>query len=174
MGKGYFSPLAFAISIAGHVVLLAVMFSFGSSKPAVEEAQKPAEAESAESGEERQAEREPAGRATAVDEESPKPIVDERPKPVVENRNVPEKNPIPAPVVARDKKKPAERADEPKEPEAPRRSVIAYTVKKGDSLTALAKRSSCTMTELAKLNGKSVKALSNLRIGQKIKLPKAD
>ena len=49
--------------------------------------------------------------------------------------------------------------------------VKLYVVKRGDTLTALAKECGLTVQELATLNGKSVKKLSNLWVGQKIKLP---
>jgi LysM repeat protein len=49
-----------------------------------------------------------------------------------------------------------------------------YVVKRGDTLTALAKECGLTVQELATLNGKSVKKLSNLWVGQKIRLPAAE
>lgn len=45
-----------------------------------------------------------------------------------------------------------------------------YEVKKGDTLTAVAKRFGCTNAELAKLNGVSIKEMANLKVGQKIKV----
>ena len=172
--KGYLSPFGFAISIAGHVVLLVLLLSFGSSKPEVAEAPKPAVEETPEPAETEPAKTVETQPAKTV--EAPvKPVDEPVPvKPVVADRTLPEERPVPPPKVVREKKKPVEQVKEPKEPEAPRRGVITYTVKKGDSLTALAKGAACTVSELAKLNGKTVKALSNLRVGQKIKLPKAD
>ena len=49
-----------------------------------------------------------------------------------------------------------------------------YVVKKGDTLTAIAKRCGMTLAELAKLNGSSVQKLSNLKIGQKLKVKTAE
>ena len=46
----------------------------------------------------------------------------------------------------------------------------SYVVKSGDTLTALAKGCDSTPAELAKLNGVSLKELSDLKVGQKIKL----
>ncbi len=48
-------------------------------------------------------------------------------------------------------------------------NTINYVVVAGDSLTRIAKRHKCTVTELAKLN--NIKPNSGLRIGQRIKLP---
>ena len=45
-----------------------------------------------------------------------------------------------------------------------------YTIKSGDNLTMLAKRANLTTTELAALNGKTVKELSRLYIGQRIRI----
>jgi len=48
--------------------------------------------------------------------------------------------------------------------------MTTYVVKKGDSLTSIAKECGCTPAELAKLNGKTYKAFSKLWVGQKIKI----
>lgn len=48
--------------------------------------------------------------------------------------------------------------------------VKEYVVKKGDNLTLIARRSGCSLEELAKLNNTTVKKLSNLWVGQKIKV----
>ncbi len=47
-----------------------------------------------------------------------------------------------------------------------------YVVKKGDTLTGLAKKAGCTVSEAARRNGKSVKDLANLKVGQRIRLPR--
>ncbi len=52
-------------------------------------------------------------------------------------------------------------------PAAPQ--TIDYVVSAGDSLTRIAKRHKCTVTELAKLN--NLKPTSGLFIGQRLKLP---
>ena len=49
-----------------------------------------------------------------------------------------------------------------------------YVVKKGDHLSVLAQKFDCTMSDLAKLNGTTKEKLSNLKVGQKIKVPAQD
>ena len=58
------------------------------------------------------------------------------------------------------------------EKDAPKTAVETYVVKKGDMLTHIAQDCNTTIQELAKLNGTTVKKLSNLRVGQKIKIPR--
>ena len=48
--------------------------------------------------------------------------------------------------------------------------TVVYTVRRGDTLTKLAEKCGMSISELAKLNGKSVQRLSNLWVGQKIKI----
>ena len=48
--------------------------------------------------------------------------------------------------------------------------VELYTVKSGDNLTAISKMCGATFTELAAMNGTTVKKLANLRVGQVIKV----
>ena len=62
----------------------------------------------------------------------------------------------------------------PVRPTAADAGYVEYTVKSGDNLTVIAKRAGCTFTEIAAANGKSVKELTNLRVGQVIKLPKSE
>ncbi len=50
--------------------------------------------------------------------------------------------------------------------------VVTYVVKQGDNLTRIARACGSTVTELAELNGKPVKRLEKLWVGQKIKLPR--
>lgn len=45
-----------------------------------------------------------------------------------------------------------------------------YVVKAGDNLSKIAKLDDSTLAELAELNGKSIKELSKLMIGQKIRV----
>ena len=52
----------------------------------------------------------------------------------------------------------------------PVEKTIIYEVKKGDSLTSIAKSCGLTLSELAKLNGVPEKRLHKLFIGQKIKI----
>ena len=58
------------------------------------------------------------------------------------------------------------------EKDTPKAAVETYVVKKGDMLTHIAQDCNTTIQELAKLNGTTVKKLSNLRVGQKIKIPR--
>lgn len=107
----------------------------------------------------------------------PRPAVE---KPAVE-KPVVEKKVEPATPVKRTpppKALPAEKPGKDSKPANPPGKVSAggtyesYVVKKGDSLTQVAKRYDCTPAGLAKLNGVSLKKLANLKIGQKIKVPK--
>lgn len=61
-----------------------------------------------------------------------------------------------------------------KPPEAPLVDYEEYTVKRGDNLTTIARKFKSTTTELAALNGKTVAQLANLRVGQKIKVPRGE
>ena len=69
------------------------------------------------------------------------------------------------------KSKPTAKAREETEPNETS-AFETYVVKKGDSLTHIAQDCGCTIQELAKLNGSTLKKLSNLRVGQKIKIPR--
>ena len=50
--------------------------------------------------------------------------------------------------------------------------VVTYVVKQGDNLTKIARACGATVPELAELNGKPIKRLEKLWVGQKIKLPR--
>lgn len=58
------------------------------------------------------------------------------------------------------------------EKDAPSAAVETYVVRKGDILTHIAQDCNTTIQELAKLNGTTVRKLANLRVGQKIKIPR--
>ena len=58
------------------------------------------------------------------------------------------------------------------EKDTPKAAVETYVVKKGDMLTHIAQDCNTTIQELAKLNGTTVKKLANLKVGQKIKIPR--
>ena len=49
---------------------------------------------------------------------------------------------------------------------------VTYVVRRGDTLTGLARDTGCTLEQIARKNGKSVKALAQLKVGQRIKLPR--
>ena len=59
-------------------------------------------------------------------------------------------------------------------PERPSAKVETYVVKRGESLSSIAKELGCSLTELVRMNGGSLKKLSNLRVGQRIKVPRRD
>lgn len=50
--------------------------------------------------------------------------------------------------------------------------MVTYVVKQGDNLTKIARACGATVPELAELNGKPIKRLEKLWVGQKIKLPR--
>lgn len=85
--------------------------------------------------------------------------------------------PTEAPAAPSAVKAPSVEVREPKVKEAPKEvpgpsDLETYVVAKGDMLFRIAQDHGCTLQELAKLNGTTVKKLSNLRVGQKIKVPK--
>ncbi|MEG0895082.1 MAG: LysM peptidoglycan-binding domain-containing protein, partial [Oscillospiraceae bacterium] len=53
--------------------------------------------------------------------------------------------------------------------EAPKRSYVGYTVQKGDSFWAIARKHHCNMFKLAKINGKTI--FSIIRPGDVLKVP---
>lgn len=56
--------------------------------------------------------------------------------------------------------------------ESPAAGPVLYVVRQGDNLTRIARACGSTVAELAELNGKPVKRLEKLWVGQKIKLPR--
>ena len=90
------------------------------------------------------------------------------PCPVPRPESRPEPRPEPRPVTL-----PAARptpADEPAP--TPETEWVTYVVKKGDMLERLVKKAGCSLTEAARYNKTTVKKLSALKVGQRIKLPK--
>ena len=190
--SGVFSAQAILISLALHIVIVGGLYSFGTSgekppandvsvaKPEVAEPEKsPVEKPKAEPSPE------PKKVATESAEAKPQP---EKPKvkPAAPKVN-PDDKPAQIRIEPRQDDKlesdvPAKRAEAPetKDNPAPVKArtgsgkTKVYIVKRGDTLTALAKECGLTVGELAALNGKSVKKLSNLWVGQKIKLPAAE
>lgn len=51
-------------------------------------------------------------------------------------------------------------------------NLYVYTVKKGDNFTHIARDHGVAPEELARLNGKELKAFASVQVGQKIKAPK--
>ena len=127
----------------------------------------------------------------AADAASARPSNDERPEQAEVTEAKPEEKesapevakPVePKPVEPKPVVKPAEQKPaEPKESVKPvaeddsgnkaKPSPETHVVKKGETLSSIAKACGCTIAELAKLNGGSLKKLSNLRVGQRIKVP---
>ena len=54
----------------------------------------------------------------------------------------------------------------------PEKEWVTYVVKKGDMLERLVKKAGCSLSEAARYNKTTVKKLSALKVGQRIKLPK--
>lgn len=54
----------------------------------------------------------------------------------------------------------------------PEKEWVTYVVKKGDMLERLARKAGCSLSEAARYNKTTVKKLSALKVGQRIKLPK--
>lgn len=158
--KGTQWLIAIAISVALHVGLLVLLATWHAAGSPANRADivPPEPAESVSPAPE-------AGPATP--EESAKP----EPKPA---RTEPV--PAPKPVVS---PKPVAPVPEvtPTAGEKPGKAgtdVDTHVVKKGETLSSIAKACGCTLAELAKLNGASLKKLSNLRVGQKLKVPRAN
>ena len=125
----------------------------------------------------------------AADAASARPSDDEQTEQVAVSETKPEEK-EPVPEVAKPvERKPAEpkpvvKPAEPKESVKPvagedsgnkaNSTVETHVVKKGETLSSIAKACGCTIAELAKLNGASLKKLSNLRVGQRIKVPQGN
>jgi cell envelope opacity-associated protein A len=169
---GIFSVQAVLISLALHVVVVGGLFSLGrsDSEPATE------------------SEKITAKENSAVKEEaSEKSPTSEKPlekvqEPLVRQEILADKKPV---EIKMEPRKPGSaKADEPKKEsaggeakknESPKESdakvnTKVYVVKSGDTLTALARDCGLTISELAALNGTSVKKLSNLKVGQRLKI----
>jgi LysM repeat protein len=187
-GSGVFSVQAVLISLALHIVVVGGLYSFGTS------GEKPSAVDAPVSKSEvTETETSPVEKTEAERPETPKPKPDapeikkieiepkpEKPKDEtgggsvqiriepraddkpdggvpVKNVETPERNGNPAPADGK----------------AGDRTKV-YVVKRGDTLTALARECGVSVQELAALNGKSVKKFSALWVGQKIKIPAAE
>ena len=94
----------------------------------------------------------------------------------------PDREPVPGPdrrasgVVLPEERPPAQASGEPPvavpDPKAETVEWATYVVKRGDTLTGLVRDTGCTLEQVAQKNGKSVKALARLKVGQRIKLPR--
>lgn len=170
-----FSAQAVLISFVLHVVVVGTLFSLGrsQSKAELENGAKPA----AESPTQELADA--SGEKTKSSAES---VVEKpRAQQVASQTKAPEsavKTPSDAPVEIKiiPQKAQAAKTTPAKSDEnansAPKKDVQVYVVKSGDTLTALARGCGLTISELAALNGTSVKKLSNLKVGQKLKIVK--
>lgn len=108
----------------------------------------------------------------AVETDAQLPPAEPSAEPPVEAPAAPPAAPAAPPAV----KTPSVEVREPKVKEAPKgvsnpSELETYVVAKGDMLIRIAQDHGCSLQELAKLNGTTVKKLSNLRVGQKIKVP---
>ena len=174
------SPQAILVSLAIHAIVVGVLFSVGVSKDdSLQESAKnpPAQAVAEKVSPEKV-------------QETPSPDLEKKDEPQAEKkRETPEKEaPRKKPVEIRIEpeapaapKKPTAQKDSPLDKEAAEMPVedkpvktVPYVVKRGDTLTAIARDCGMTIPELAKLNGKTVKKLSDLKVGQRLKIPAKD
>ena len=195
--SGVFSAQAILISLALHIVIVGGLYSFGTSgekspandvsvvkpeiaRPEVAEPEKsPVEKPKAEPSPEpkkvatESAEAKPQPEKPKVKPAAPKVNPDDKPAQIrIEPR---QDDKLESDVSAKRAEAPAKKDDPPPAKDKPASGKTkVYVVKRGDTLTALAKECGLTVGELAALNGKSVKKLSNLWVGQKIKLPAAE
>lgn len=170
--------LAGVLSLAFHVVLLAVwsgLHSLTSDSPEPAAAA-PVPAVSQEIGPATPTPAAPPVRNAPSPEPSAPPVPPiSRPAPVSATPSWVDRAPLEEPArasaranppVSAQPVRPAQEASRPASDAAPK----YYVVKRGDNLTRIAARDGSTIAELAKLNGTTVKKLSNLWVGQKIRL----
>ena len=154
-----------AMSLVLHVVVLA-LFAWSSGDNAADAVRRPeptsAPTAAAPQPEPQESSSEPKEEPLAPKAE-PQPVVSPS-KPASKVRESVKDRETPKP-------KPTARVREEAEPNETS-AFETYVVKKGDSLTHIAQGCGCTIQELAKLNGSTLKKLSNLWVGQKIKIPK--
>lgn len=98
---------------------------------------------------------------------SQRPLVTDEKKPIAEKKPAVEKS-----VTTESKKPEVGKEPEPKPDEPDPVKTTIYVVKKGDTLTSVAKDHKCTVSTLARLNKTTAKKLANLRFGQQLKVPK--
>ena len=146
--------MAAGISFAFHAVLVVVLLSCNSAQEKKPSAPLPEQKVVETTGERPKADSSARKEwtETTPPEKTPVPQIPQQTTPERVSEKVPVKTPEKIP-----DKVPEQAAEEED-----------YVVQPGDTLSKIAKRYSCTLGDLAKLNGKSVKALSALHPGQKI------
>ena len=169
-GKSLSWVVAFALSLAAHVLLVSVWVSLGSDdEPASPPAGRPQETASRP-----EPAAEPSG-AQAGGEAKP---VSDGPK-GQDAGAASQDGVLPSWVDKVAIPSGAEKAKPPAPPSSAGRETGAkpaaadaplYTVRQGDTLTEIARKDGSTFEELAKLNNTTVKKLSRLMVGQKLKL----
>lgn len=157
--------ISFGLSVAIHVVVLALLFSTQlfskESEPETptEESRKeePASAEPTKTDEPEKHEESDAKADERPDEPPPPPVSKPRPEP--------EKKP--APVQAK-----PDKPDKPVREKASAAETEIYVVKKGESLSSIARSRGCSFAELKRLNRAMLKKRSGLFVGDKIRVPR--
>jgi LysM repeat protein len=183
----YLSASALLMSAAVHALILTLLVASGDKPESGESAapSQPSQNATAEDG--RLDEKAEGERDSVADRDVVPPAVsqgvgaDEGPK-AADKKKSAEKNPAASPAVQTKNGGAAEKVVERKTSggekpsgagaDAPEKKIetVVYTVRRGDTLTKLAEKCGMSISELAKLNGKSVQRLSNLWVGQKIKI----
>lgn len=156
------------ISLALHAVLLMLISCCSSSKTPVESLKEKDSAPRVAEPEKNDVK--PVQSVVEDAEPEPKPD-DVGDEPPMAPANDVVRTPMPAKAVTKTEVKPKLKNDSKLEHDS---GTEVYVVKKGDTLTSVARSCGCTKAELAKLNKTTVAKLANLRLGQRIKVPKAD
>ena len=180
----YLPASALLLSVAVHALILTLLVASG-DKPESGEPAVPSQNATAEGGPlDKKAEGE---RISAADRDVAPPAVSqgagaEEGLKAADKKTSAEKNPAASPAVQTKDFGAAEKVVERKDSgsekpggagaDASEKKIetVVYTVRRGDTLTKLAEKCGMSISELAKLNGKSVQRLSNLWVGQKIKI----
>ena len=180
----YLSASALLLSAAVHALILTLLVASG-DKPESGESAAPSQNATAEGA---QLDKKPEDERDSVeDRDVPPPAVSqgvgaEEGLKAADKKTSAEKNPAASPSIHTKDGGAAEKVVERKTSggekpggvgaDAPENKIetVVYTVRRGDTLTKLAEKCGMSISELAKLNGKSVQRLSNLWVGQKIKI----
>ena len=183
----YLSASALLLSAAVHALILTLLVASGDKPESGESAvpSQPSQNATAEDG--RLDEKAEGERDSVADRDVAPPAVSqgagaEEGLKAADKKTSAEKNPAASPAIHTKDGGAAEKVVERKTSggekpggvgaDAPENKIetVVYTVRRGDTLTKLAEKCGMSISELAKLNGKSVKRLSNLWVGQKIKI----